>query len=398
MQVVHRYENGKLVHDVLVSVKVIEKEPEKVQKGPLEETDLSKLKVPTIVWIPKFLRVSGSQIYAKDRKPDDIDVIACGEEDDKDRIVVPLDKPLRLKIDRFLEKRFGLKGETSWHGTPYGANWKNLPIFDLALIPRNPLKFEEMNESEFAAEFYKSKENVETEVTEKATGEEAKKMADVSKKEDKIEVGIHGIVWKKIETKTPNVWNYDYALSFTAQDKIDPKFVVEVKGKEFTNVGRSLNTAVDVPVGGIITIRFHTINLYTDAKTGLKHIGVYEPRFYEYRKGDVSPDSFSSAIKIGRDSGLLIEKAMFVGIEFLRKGEALLVDEEFDVVEIAKEDAEFLSKIENTNFRIVKNEKRFLLKQDPYLHLPPEDKQYRYGIQHHFRKKSVHADDRSETE
>ncbi|GAH67116.1 unnamed protein product, partial [marine sediment metagenome] len=185
---------------------------------------------------------------------------------------------------------------------------------------------------------------------------------------------IHGIVWKKTETKTPNVWNYDYALSFTAQDKIEPKFVVEVKGKEFTNVGRSLNTAVNVPIGGIITIRFHTINLYTDAKTGLKHIGVYEPRFYEYRKGDTSPDSFSSAVKIGRDSGLLIEKAMFVGIEFLKKGEALLVDEEFDVVEIAKEDAEFLSEIENTNFRVVKNEKRFLLKQDPYLHLPPENK------------------------
>lgn len=209
---------------------------------------------------------------------------------------------------------------------------------------------------------------------------------------------VHGIVWKKIETKTPNVWNYDYALSFTAQDKIDPKFIVEVKGKEFTNVGRSLNTAVNVPVGGIITIRFHTINLYTDAKTGLKHIGVYEPRFYEYRKGDVSPDSFSSAVKIGRDSGLLIEKAMFVGIKFLKKGETLLVDEEFDVVEIAKEDAEFLSNIENKNFRIVTDGARFILKQDPYLHLPPEDKQYKYGIQHHWRRRSVHADDRNETE
>lgn len=201
-----KFIDGKILRDIMIlnySIAILDedidvsqiveielsKEPEEVQKGPLEETDLSKLKVPTIVWIPKFLRVSGSQIYAKDRKPDDIDVIACGEEDDKDRIVVPLDKPLRLKIDRFLEKRFWLKGETSWHGTPYGANWKNLPIFDLALIPRNPLKFEEMNESEFAAEFYKSEENVGTEVTEKAMGAEAKKMADASKKEDKIEVG-----------------------------------------------------------------------------------------------------------------------------------------------------------------------------------------------------------------
>lgn len=169
---------------------VVEKEPEEIQKGPLEETDLSKLKVPTIIFIPKFLRVSGSQIYARDRSPKDIDIIVCGEEEEeKGRTVVVLDKSLRLKVDRFIKERFKIKGVTCWHGTPFGANWKNLPIFDLALIPRNPLKFEEMNESEFAEEFYKSEENVVAEVTEKAMGAEAKKMADASKKEDKIEVG-----------------------------------------------------------------------------------------------------------------------------------------------------------------------------------------------------------------
>lgn len=153
MQVLHRLEDGQLVHEI------IEKEPEKVQKGPLEETDLSKLKVPTIIFIPKFLRVSGSQIYARNRSPKDIDIIVCGEEEEeKGRTVVVLDKSLRLKVDRFIKERFKIKGETCWHGTPFGANWKNLPIFDLALIPRNPLKFEEMNESEFAEEFYKGKE------------------------------------------------------------------------------------------------------------------------------------------------------------------------------------------------------------------------------------------------
>lgn len=166
-------------------------EKEEVQKGPLEGTDLSKLKVPTIIFIPKFLRVSGSQVYARDRSPNDIDIIVCGEEEqEKDRIVVVLDKSLRLKVDRFIKERFGVKGETCWHGTPYGANWKNLPIFDLALVPRNPLEFEEMNEPEFAEEFYKSEESAETEVTEKAMGAEAKKMADASKKEDKIEVEV----------------------------------------------------------------------------------------------------------------------------------------------------------------------------------------------------------------
>jgi len=227
MRVSHKLEDGQLVHEV------VEKEPEEVQKGPLEETDLSKLKVPTIIWIPKFLRVSGGQVYARDRSPNDIDIIACGEEEEeKDRIVIALDKALRLKIDRFIKQRFGVKGNTCWHGTPYGANWKNLPIFDLALIPRNPLEFEEMNEPEFAEEFYKSEDEAgqireitvarhkdcknfdasrsrctlkDKEVdledtacpdfepkrveTEKAMGTEAKNMADTSKKEDKIEVG-----------------------------------------------------------------------------------------------------------------------------------------------------------------------------------------------------------------
>ncbi|GAH85879.1 unnamed protein product, partial [marine sediment metagenome] len=62
---------------------LLRKEEPEVQKGPLEETDLSKLKVPPIIFIPRFLRVSGSQIYARNRSPNDIDIIVCGEEEEE---------------------------------------------------------------------------------------------------------------------------------------------------------------------------------------------------------------------------------------------------------------------------------------------------------------------------
>jgi len=148
----------------------------------LEEVDLSKLKIPKIVWIPKFLAISGSKVYAKGRKPKDVDVVVRALEGE-DNLYIVLDRALRLKIDRLLKARFGEDAEIEWHGTSYGSNWKHLNLFDLALVPREPLEFEEVDEPEFAQEFYKSKD------VNKALSVEAKKMAEASKKEDKVRVG-----------------------------------------------------------------------------------------------------------------------------------------------------------------------------------------------------------------
>lgn len=42
MQVLHRYENGKLVHDVLVSVKVVEKATTLLTEDSIEFIEISK--------------------------------------------------------------------------------------------------------------------------------------------------------------------------------------------------------------------------------------------------------------------------------------------------------------------------------------------------------------------
>jgi len=759
-------EKKKLIEDAIG--KFENKEEYLLRKSTLEQMDLAKIKLPSIVWIPKFISVSGSKVYAKDREPNDMDIIARAEEDGN-RLILVLDKELRLKVDRLFRDRFGTaKNDVEWHGTRYGPNWKNLPAYDLCLVPRNPLQFEEMNEPEFAKEFYKSKQlttgpaggtirileepviddkvcgnckyfkdgkctlknkkvnasdpackdfkrsvekvnyrkdkcmmcdkppeyevlwaegmarawfckdclrkwvnsehdrrnfsdineikrveggavgekwkdNTNPDIRDrikrelsKAVSAEAKAKAEASKKEDKVvlfrffypqktsisplmgyrkgekysveamveflkdlakkeELGteippvitqkkydgihsqlhwdgegrfkvfsdqgedytsrlpslkadvkklvgmhavildceiewwrggvhqprevvaghlnpkskepiddsgivancfdmqyydgdihknpysdrlkrlkslkflqstldkpsfktshlnlspsffcntvkkleaalrkcasaigsegamvkkvdmrytltgstnevfklktmaeVHGIVWKATETKTKGVYNYDYALSFTSQDRVDPKTVVEVKGKKYTKVGRCFNTKVKVPIGGIITVKFHTVNYYTDPRTGLHKLEFYEPAFYEYRASDAAPDSFASALKIGRESGLLVEKVNIYGIPLKKDGTEVLVGEVPDFIEVEKSIVEFFEQNNlNTDFRFVEKDGRYFLKQDPYMHLPPEEKDYRYVIQIHFIRKSAHNDLRNENE
>jgi len=119
---------------------------------------------------------------------------------------------------------------------------------------------------------------------------------------------LHCIVWKATETKTKGVYNYDFALAFSQADNVDPKTIVEINGKQYTKAGRSYSTAVKVPIGGIITVRFHTINLYKDPETGHIRVHLYEPIFHEYRESDKYPDSISTAIRIGKESNTLSVK------------------------------------------------------------------------------------------
>ena len=112
--------------------------------------------LPAFIWIDSFLSLAGSVLYEREnnREPNDIDIIIRAQEKDG-KFWVVLDPALRIKIDRILEKRFGNKS-VEWIASTYGPNWKALPIYDLALIPRKPgQKIVEINEPEFAEEFYK---------------------------------------------------------------------------------------------------------------------------------------------------------------------------------------------------------------------------------------------------
>ena len=113
--------------------------------------------LPSFIWIDSFLSLAGSMLYEREdnREPNDIDIIVRAQEKDG-KFWIVLDPALRLKIDRILEKRLGNKS-VEWIASTYGPNWSYLPIYDLALIPRKSQKVMEVNESQFALEFYKAR-------------------------------------------------------------------------------------------------------------------------------------------------------------------------------------------------------------------------------------------------
>ncbi|RXG66529.1 DNA adenine methylase, partial [Candidatus Atribacteria bacterium 1244-E10-H5-B2] len=116
--------------------------------------------LPSFVWIPEFINIAGSLFYERenDRKPNDIDIIVRAKEED-DKFTITLDKSLRLKIDRILEQRVGkMSGKwltPEWLGSTFGPNWRYQTGWDLVLVPHQPQEIREMNEPEFAEEFYK---------------------------------------------------------------------------------------------------------------------------------------------------------------------------------------------------------------------------------------------------
>jgi len=67
------------------------------------------------------------------------------------------------------------------------------------------------------------------------------------------------------------------------------------------------------------------------------------------------------------------EEAKVAGVEFIEKADTLLVKDAIEFIEISKEDAEVLSQVENGNFKVITDGSRFVLKWDPFLHLPPRE-------------------------
>jgi len=116
--------------------------------------------LPSFVWIPEFINIAGSLFYEREgnRKPNDIDIIVRAKEEDG-RFTIALDKSLRLKIDRILEQRVGkMSGKwltPEWLGSTFGPNWRYQTGWNLVLVPHQPQEIREMNEPEFAEEFYK---------------------------------------------------------------------------------------------------------------------------------------------------------------------------------------------------------------------------------------------------
>ena len=114
---------------------------------------------PSLIWIQDFMALTGGALYAKDREPNDIDVIVKARDTGEGGFSVELDPALNLKIARILEKTFPGK-EVHWTASPEGSNWKHCVLYDLVLVPKKQLSLTEMNEPEFAERFYDATKKV----------------------------------------------------------------------------------------------------------------------------------------------------------------------------------------------------------------------------------------------
>jgi len=114
------------------------------------------------------------------------------------------------------------------------------------------------------------------------------------------------IVLKVNSTKVPTVVNFEIGVRFK-DENVNEKEVVELNGKKYLKVGKTFNVKKGfAEVGDIISVIFHTANLYKkDDKISFR---IYEPIVEEKHPEEAEPDYLSNCIEKARISGLLVEK------------------------------------------------------------------------------------------
>lgn len=103
-------------------------------------------------------------------------------------------------------------------------------------------------------------------------------------------------------------WSYELGLSYSDEDKIPEKYIWELEDKKYHWIGKSYNTDVKAEAGDILTITFNSLNRYFDSETGEERLYIYEPVVKESWKESTEPDSVQALIKIGQESGILVNK------------------------------------------------------------------------------------------
>lgn len=131
--------------------------------------------------------------------------------------------------------------------------------------------------------------------------------------EYKVLAEARAIVHRKVETRTPGMWNYDVAFSFSAQDLVDPRTIVQVGTKRYTHIARLYNTKTLLRSGDVVAVRYRTLNPYRDKETGGQRVVLCEAAFSE-KVGGV-PDLLSASIKAAGEGGILEEKEAQIPLE-----------------------------------------------------------------------------------
>lgn len=119
---------------------------------------------------------------------------------------------------------------------------------------------------------------------------------------------VHGIVIERIPTKTKGVFNYRYGID-PEKYPVDPDDLIEVKGKEYLEVGKSFSTDQKLDPGDILTIEGETINLIDDQRNGTFALTVWAPRFLGQSE-KTKPDTINDIIQRAKRAGILMQKTL----------------------------------------------------------------------------------------
>ena len=161
---------------------------------------------------------------------------------------------------------------------------------------------------------------------------------------------------KRIISGTEKTFQYEFGVSLSGSEKkiVDESKIIRYNKQDYLLCGKTYNTNIKALIGDILTIRFNNLNVYHNKKDEL-YLGVYGPTVYENRtidQEDEDPDTLTTLLTIGEESGLLVEKGIGV----------------------------YVSKA-----------------KDIFMQYPKEGSDLKYVIQEHFRSKTAHIDFRIET-
>jgi hypothetical protein len=116
---------------------------------------------------------------------------------------------------------------------------------------------------------------------------------------------LRAIVLEVKPTKVAGVYNYEVGVSLNEPENFDN--IVELNGKEYVHIGRTYSTKIKAKVGDVLSLYFHTLNLYRQ-KNGKYRAHIYEPIVEELHPEEKTPDNIKDVIEKARISNLLVEK------------------------------------------------------------------------------------------
>jgi len=193
-------------------LKLVESYPEKditfAHDGMVIELNRDVLNIskylPTFTWCPEFVSIGGSLVHARSHEPRDIDVIVKATEING-KWYLPVDTSLLHKLERVIQ--YATKSALGKMIKPdfpppalMGANASYIPIYHLKLVPATP-QIRDTEEEEYAQKIYDMDFKEGLSVNLRVENKDFEKMAEMSEKEDRIEIGRFFIPMKPVIPK-----------------------------------------------------------------------------------------------------------------------------------------------------------------------------------------------------